>query len=136
VAFALLSPGTMRADASIHARPVGEKAWEDLLTALADELVKFCSERQGNLSMVRPVAQARIIALDLRIVAGLYGMVEPERVELLLESAHALLEQGRLSQSGERERVAIGDEDDERMDVTLPGIPAAVFRKYLAVSRR
>jgi hypothetical protein len=126
----------MRADASIDTRAVGEKAWEVLLTALADELVKFCSDRQGNLSMVRAVAQARIIALDLRIVAGLYGTVEPERVELLLESAHALLEQGKLSESGERERVGLGDEDDERMDVTLPGIPAAVFRKYLAVSRR
>jgi hypothetical protein len=126
----------MRADASIDTRAVGEKAWEVLLTALADELVKFCSDRQGKLSMVRAVAQARIIALDLRIVAGLYGTVEPERVELLLESAHALLEQGKLSESGERERVGLGDEDDERMDVTLPGIPAAVFRKYLAVSRR
>lgn len=121
----------MGAEARIDMSAIGEKAWEDHLTSLADELMAFCSERQGNLGMLRALAQARVIALDLRIVAGLYNTIEPERAQLLLDSAHALLEQGKRAQSGVRFRD--GDDDD---DTTLPGIPADVFRKYLAAMRR
>lgn len=135
MALSLLVGPAMRAQADIDTRRVSAKAWEDLFAALADQLVMFCSERQGDLSMVRAVAQARMIALDLRIVGGLYDAVDAERVHALLESAHALLEQRR-STTRLRRLASLDDTEDDRMDVTLPGIPADVFRKYLATVRR
>ncbi len=156
VALRLLCAGAVGWEANIDVQAAGARTWEDVLGALADELWRYSTERQADLTQLRAVAQARLLALDLRIVAGMHGTVEPDRIDALLESAHTLL-------SGMVERVATSrvikvydpddeetlpgkanpffvaslfDENQEEMEATLPGVPADVFRRYLATIRR
>ena len=137
-----------------------EEAWEESLNALAEELWFWAVGREGLAARgvgvsAREIARARVLARDVQIVAGLHGSVDTDRAAALLEAAHQLL----TGSSGVRfahsvvdvedldDEVTLPnrpnpfrlrdlfDEDRDATEATMPGVPIAVFRKYLAAVR-
>lgn len=141
-------------------RPAAHE-WEESLCALAEELLFWAASREtlgrrGQRVDARDIARARLLARDLRLVAGLHESVDGERATALLEEAHTLLavESGvravRVAELDELDdevtapgrmlpgqlRSMAEDFDDDESDATMPGVPADVFLKYLKDVRR
>jgi hypothetical protein len=124
--------------------------WEELLSASAEELWAWSldAERLSGADL-RKIKHARELARDLRIAAGLFDVVPWERVQGLVDAAHALLESGGdvLQAPADPEEGGAGwaprrcltarqlaslVPDDDTDEPTAPGVPPEVFRRYLA----
>jgi hypothetical protein len=124
-------------------------AWEEVLCAYAEELWAWSIDAERSSPRdSRRVKRARELARDLQVASGLYDVVPWERVQLLLDAAHELLESRSLAlplllgpevedlewapatnQTARQLASLVGDDEEE---TTSPGVPAEVFRRYLA----
>lgn len=145
----MLSSSAMASGGDSH----DASTWEDVLSAFSEELWAWSvvADRTAS-SDARKVKRARELARDLQVASGLFGVVSWERAQLLVDDAHELLESGVESVSGlkdlqpeepggetrplarwpVREIASLVPDDADADEPTLPGVPAEVFRRYLA----